>query len=199
MQNISNKLIFGSYDLSKNKQYVKHANNVIYNEFRIIKNNFINNFNRHPVTREIEAGHNAKNISNTLGGRGNLFSFIGFEKFSDPIEPIRQLIQFETRLTKINIKKDGSFNVTAVYPKASDIFAVTPMPWAKGRSWAEGIEKGISGLGYYLYNKSQYSRSGIGIQTNNKISNLKFSTTGYIRDLVRNFEKEIRELNRKTV
>jgi hypothetical protein len=24
------------------------------------------------------------------------------------------------------------------------------MPWAAGRSWAKGIETGISGLGFYL-------------------------------------------------
>ena len=35
-------------------------------------------FDSHPVTTEISSGPKAGNTSNTLSGRGNLFSFIGF-------------------------------------------------------------------------------------------------------------------------
>jgi hypothetical protein len=45
----------------------------------------IEEFQNHPVTREISAGENASNSSGLLGGYGNLFSFIGFDQGSDPI------------------------------------------------------------------------------------------------------------------
>ena len=41
--------------------------------------------------------------------------------------------------TKLYLKSIGvEFNVSI--PTAQDIFAITPLPWATGRSWAEGIE-----------------------------------------------------------
>ena len=47
----------------------------------------------HPVTKEIESGPNGTNQSGTLGGYGNLFSFIGFERGMSPINPIRKIIK----------------------------------------------------------------------------------------------------------
>ena len=53
---------------------VDEANKVLERAKKIA----IKEFNTHPVTRELRAGPEAQNVSNTLGGRGNLFSFIGF-------------------------------------------------------------------------------------------------------------------------
>ncbi len=45
----------------------------IIKNFEIIKNQMIKEFLNHPVTKEILAGPTAENISETLGGNGNLF------------------------------------------------------------------------------------------------------------------------------
>ena len=45
------------------------------------KSNFIEQFEEHPITKEIQDGPEASNSSGTLNGQGNLFSFIGFETF----------------------------------------------------------------------------------------------------------------------
>lgn len=44
------------------------------------KSQMLDSFDTHPVTREIKAGPSGgnKNISGTLNGYGNLYSFIGF-------------------------------------------------------------------------------------------------------------------------
>ena len=39
----------------------------------------IKDFHNHAITREIKSGPTSSNSSGTLGGYGNLFSFIGFE------------------------------------------------------------------------------------------------------------------------
>ena len=54
-------------------------------------------FDLHPVTREIRGGSNAPNISGTMHS-GNLFGFIGFSAGSDPISPLRSILE------KINIR-----------------------------------------------------------------------------------------------
>ena len=73
---------------------------------------------------------------------------------------------------------------------------LTPMPWAPGRSWARGIERGISGLGYYLKIKTDNSRSGLGIQSSRKVrkSSSKFKNMQYISALLKKYKKEFENL-----
>ena len=112
----------------------------------------------------------AQNYSQTLVGFGNLYSFIGFNYPEDPINPILELLNS----TKIELKSisDNLFLYVRM-PSAEDVWAVTPMPWADGRSWAKGIESGISGLNFYLsiqragansLKTFENSRSGTAIQ-----------------------------------
>ena len=48
--------------------------------------NLLAAFEEHPVTKEIDAGPGSNNSSGTLGGYGNLFTFIGFERGQDSRE-----------------------------------------------------------------------------------------------------------------
>jgi hypothetical protein len=58
-----------------------------------LKYKMINEFRDHPISREIQAGETSLNLSETLSGRqGNLFSFIGFEAGSEPLEPIYEIL-----------------------------------------------------------------------------------------------------------
>jgi len=69
------------------------------------------------------------------------------------------------------------------------------MPWAKGRSWAKGIETGISGLGFYLLKSSENSRSGLGIQSPRKVrKRTRFKNVKYISDLIKRYGKEFLNL-----
>lgn len=194
---ISKGKLAGQLNLSKSPEYVKGVKQIVIKEFELIKNNFIKNFNNHKVTREIEAGPDSKNISGTLGGYGNLFSYIGFSKGEKPIEPIRALLK-GIQINSININKLGQSKTFISYPNSEDIFAITPLPWADSRSWAEGIERGLPGLGYFL-NKDNMGRSGAGIQVKNKIKQAKFQNVKYISSLVNEFEKDILSLNNKTI
>ena len=80
-------------------------------------------------------------------------------------------------------------------PEPHEIFAVSPLPWANGRSWAKGIESGLSGLGYYLKKSSSNSRSGLGIQTPKSVrKGVKFKNTKYITALIRKYQKEFERI-----
>jgi hypothetical protein len=152
---------------------------LVYKKIEKLKKEMISNFLRLPVTREILAGSTSSNISGTLGGYGNLFTFIGFNEGAKPIDPIVQLLsQTNYRVTRFN--QNGSAKLIIDMPSSKDIFAVTPLPWASGISWSERIEKGMSGLGMYLNTSSKNSRSGRGIQADNKIRTGKFNNTSYV-------------------
>ena len=124
----------------------------VKDKFKKIKAEMIKEFLSDPVTMEIMNGPNSTNISGTLGGISNLFAFIGFNQGDQPIVPILNLLEnvdiIYNKDLKTTDKMGVSFNV--FLPTAEEIFAITPLPWATGRSWAQGIERGLSGLGYLL-------------------------------------------------
>ena len=79
-------------------------------------------------------------------------------------------------------------------PTLEEAFAITPMPWATGRSWARGIEVGISGLGQYLAIDAASSRSGEGIQAKNNLRGGSFTRTSYLSGLFRKYNDSIKKL-----
>ena len=60
----------------KTKKIEKQADTIVEKKLAREKKNFLQNFDSHPVTQEISGGNSASNSSNTLGGKGNLFTFI---------------------------------------------------------------------------------------------------------------------------
>ena len=164
-------------------------------KFKKIKNEMIQEFLQLPVTQELLQGPDGLNISGTLGGVTNLFAFIGFDKGDQPVTPIMQLlektsIQYGKELKQIN-NIGISYNVNL--PTTEQIFAITPMPWAVGRSWAKGIETGISGLGYLL-RKNSKGRSGAAIQSRVKVRAGRFKNTAYISAFINKYKKKFKEL-----
>lgn len=182
--------------IAKESIYVKYVYTELQKEVEKIKNEIIEEFENHPVTQEIEGGITAANISNTLDGITNLYSFIGFESGDNPLDPIRE------QLKKINLRytinSKGELIFTVEFPTAKDIFKVTPMPWATGRSWAQGIEVGISGLGYYIKSTIN-SRSGLGVQSQKPVRNgVRFRNTKYISYLINLYSKKLQDLSKNT-
>lgn len=157
------------------------------------KNGLLNDFNSHPVTREINAGPFSSNISGTLGGYGNLFSFIGFESGSNPVEAVINLIN-KIRLVKSSYVKSVSNGLLISFrlnaPKISKFENETPMPWASGRSWLTSIEKGISNFNSFL-SKKLSGRSGGGTQSDKKIRNSSFAPVPYFTKMYSDFFKKI--------
>lgn len=162
--------------------------------FMAIKKEMIDEFIGHPITRELKAGEDADNISGTLGGITNLYSFIGFEAGYDPIAPILELLE-QTNFRFISLKNPRGLDFAVDLVTARDIFDKTPMPFMNGRSWAKGIENGISGLNYYLKKKSPSSRSGLGIQTEQPVrKGVKFKNTKYISEIITKYTRKFRKL-----
>jgi hypothetical protein len=197
MSSINRRKITKMIDLSRSTQYVTALKHMVLIHFKKIKSELIEEFKTHPVTIEIEAGPQARNSSGTLGGNGNLFSFIGFSEGDKPTKPIYSKLE-SISLGSTIIMRDGRSRTTVKYPTAGDIFNVTPMPWAEGRSWAKGIESGIAGLGLYL-NKKDTGRSGAGIQRHSESLGGKFRNTQYISKMIKDFERKILTLDSNIV
>lgn len=167
----------------------------IFKKFEKLKKEMIKDFTNHPVTKEILSGASASNISGTLGGYGNLFTFIGFESGQNPIAPIIELLQ-KTQITFFKISPRGTSKIRVEMPDKEEIFNATPLPWAAGISWAQRIEVGLSGLGQYMNKNSPYSRSGKGIQSKNKVRGSRFSNTPYVSSFLNKWNKKFLNLHK---
>ena len=168
---------------------------LLVRKFERATDEMIKDFLSLKVTQEIAGGPGALNMSGTLGGYGNLFSFIGFDMGDNPIDPIIKLLsQTKYRLSSMNTR--GEMTMSIELPSKEDIFAVTPLPWAPGLSWAQRIEIGLSGLGMYLNTTSDKSRSGGGVQAEHQIRAGKFSNTPYISAFINKWRNKFQKLDK---
>jgi len=173
--------------IQRNSFILKEAEEVANKTIKVYAEKYLVEIENHPVSEEISEGPAAENISRTLDGEGNLFSFIGFERAERPIEKIKTLIKNNTFI-KHKDTKNGIFSFTVFTPSPEEIYQETPMPFEGGKSWAKGIERGISGFSNYLYGLIfQQSRSGRAIQAENRIRKSNFRPTSYFNKLYKDF------------
>lgn len=180
------------------RTYSKTFQQRIITAFNKIKKEMLAEFLAHPITVEIRGGPDAENSSGTLNGYGNLFSFIGFDQGDNPIDEIEGILN----LSKIEYGRDTEtgFTMKIYLPSKQDIFGSTPMPWAAGRSWAEGIERGIAGFGRYLnIDTAVNSRSGAGIESESVIRKGKYTPVPYISSLLNKYTKKFQQINNVVV
>ena len=176
-----------------NRAVKKMVHNIVQKEVEKEKALFRADFESHPVTQELDGGETASNNSGTLGGYGNLFSFLGFNNGATPTVPVKSLIQ-KIQLDR-NVESSGNtFKFKVNIPSKEDFAAVSRMPWEGGRSWLLDIERGISGLGAYLYGRFKASRSGSGIQSKYNYSNRRFRNVKYFSEM---YSKFLRRLGAK--
>ena len=66
--------------VSREASYTKGIKQAMEKKVKAAQQNLLKNFEKHPVTVEIQGGPTATNVSGTLGGIGNLFTYIGFRR-----------------------------------------------------------------------------------------------------------------------
>ena len=185
---INKKLI--QKEIFNNRAVKKMVRDIVQKEVEKEKALFQQDFESHPVTQELDGGENASNISGTLGGYGNLFSFLGFNQGTNPTAPVKFLIQRITLDRNIQATGNG-FKVRVNVPSKDDFGAVSRLPFEGGRSWLLDIERGISGLGAYLYGRFASSRSGTGIQSKYNYANKRFRNVKYFSGMYTKFLRRL--------
>lgn len=162
--------------------------------FDDLKKEIIEQILSDPVSQELIHHTNPSQI---LGIRGTLFGFLGLVEGFDPMPEIVKVVEttMSFTLSKRLIKKGYKMKIQV--PTLEDFR--TPdliLPWEGGRGLVDAIEKGVSGLGYYIENRKNtgISRSGEGIQTQKRIRQIEFRKRDWItkvfkrvKDTAKNF------------
>jgi hypothetical protein len=189
--------------IANSRSVERKVSSIVYKNFERERKRVINEFENHPVTRELEMGPDAYNVSGTTHGVGNLYSFIGFPRGANPVEPVRKLmmgIKISRRPQKTIISRNKIEKVYKVYsPGMTDFQAETPMPWETGLSWARGIERGISGFGHFMATNTpgaegfnfSGSRSGGGVEVKRTLTTMGFKPVKYLSLILSNFRRRL--------
>jgi hypothetical protein len=168
-------------------KFRKRIEQKIRSDVKKVKQKMLSEFDSHSVTRDLKS-----NSGSSFPGGGSLFSFIGFDSGDKPTNALRALL---ISSLKVKFVKSSQSLIEIVFnidiPSMSEIEALTPMPWAPGRSWAKEIETGISGLGQYLVKDSEASRSGKAIQVKGTVRSSDMSGTPYMTQIIGNLIKNL--------
>lgn len=182
-------------DLSKaitsNKEFRAEVRKILKENFDEKKQVFLFNFDNHPVTQEVGNPESA-NISNTLGGYGNLYGFLGFFQGTDPVGPVRKLIDRVTRFRGVQFRGENAFLKYDV-PELDDFDSVAALEWDT-KNWVKGIERGVSGFQSFMAEAG--GRSGKGFQIKSKVTPFtgainKFKNTKYMSRLINDFKASL--------
>lgn len=166
-------------------------------------------FESDPVTKEIEGGVEASNLSGRLNGYGNLFTFIGFFVEDRPIDSLRRILfeevdydnekHLSVRKYSVNgqfitykIKVSG-YGLPDIYNHEELLF---PDKWADG-TWVEALEDGVSGFEYYMNSTGILdgrSRSTEGIQIKNRLREGEMKADAYLSKIYKLYESRLRNL-----
>ena len=166
-----------------------------------LKGAALKEFDNHPVTKELKQGPSGINVSGTLSGIGNLFSFIGFYSGDRPTDEVREKLKGYLDVVGVQRKIRGnrgvsSYRYSLTFPTISSFDSVSQMPWESGNSWVRGVENGISGFSNYMYlnygeGRLERSRSGTAVQTKKNVNVGIFRPTKYITEILDNYRKRL--------
>ena len=186
--------------LKKNYSNSKALQNLAYGAAKKkldkLKKETLSEFDKHPVTQEIEKGPSGMG-SPLLGGTGNFFGFLGFNQGDNPVAIVRGAledhIQMRSRRGKLKKVSDTSFTweFDISVPSKTEIYSITPLSWSS-RSWVKGVERGITNYTRTIFRESERSRSGIALQSKQKIRFVSFKPTPYITALLEKLKKEFK-------
>jgi hypothetical protein len=144
------------------------AKKIVYDE----RDKLIKEFEEHNYSREIASAEHSSNSSKSLGGRGNLFSFIGFVQGETPVEWVILDLKENIGIRKFAEKISQRGNVITYtfpvnMPTIKELDERHPMPEWSSMGWLTAVRKGITGFRSYIYWKSfnpEVSRSTTGLQ-----------------------------------
>lgn len=180
--------------LSKPK-YIDIAYDLANTKFENDKNNLLEAVKEHPVSEELNDGERADNTTETLDTKGNLFSFIGFDKGTHPVQEVLDILDHFITIRKKRPKADYqkdiiNYDFFVYLPTKEDIYNNTPMPRGTAKSFVWAIENGIPGVDYYLYSETREfptSHSGPAIQIDNSLGERNYKPIGYVTPLLEQF------------
>jgi len=202
------------FEMLSNGEIQDGIEEAVIKQFNIEKQKTLAEFDDHDVTQELLHPEIVGNKSDTLGGYGDLFGFIGFEAGYNPIVPVKLDLESKIKFKSTNLsilyprnvkgqfargKQTKMISVSYQVPDLNDFSKSAKFQgWNGNRNWIKGIERGISGVPYYVNYPRGRSERGLQLKRPIKDSSSEkerpssFTTRPYITEIVENFKKNFK-------
>jgi hypothetical protein len=162
--------------------------------FTSAKTKLIQDFENSAITQELKQGPQGDNISQTLGGYGNLFAFLGFFDNQNPTEELENLLM-NISMGKMATRKGNTVYYKVKTPDKSEVEDATRLNWGTNSSWAEGVESGDfagdADLSHFIYTSWVNGRSKEGLQVQGQVRESEFEPKPYLSAILANFRERI--------
>lgn len=174
--------------LSKNETFKDFVQEVAQRDLVERKGRLKNLIEVHPVSRELRGGVSSPNISGTMGGYGNLYTFLGgFE--GDVVERIINNIMEKVVIGRVREVKNASASLLSFRAEVSVSVAEVDEPLSfENRGVIDAVENGIGNFSHFVYQKGRdlkNSRTGPAIQSSKQQRNQQFTPTEWISSLLK--------------
>lgn len=165
---------------------VEPEENVIAQEFfEQRKKDIINQIKDHPVSQELRS-HIAP--SPILGGgvQASLYGFLGFVAGTKPIDTVLKIVESKMSYTVKKKLFGRGLKIDISFPTNQD-FRVPELilPWEGGGNFIESLEKGVSGLQYYIKYTRPQARSREGIQAKKPVRTKSLGPIPYLTPILK--------------
>lgn len=178
--------------------FVKTSDDRIKRLFLKEKQDFLNQVESHPISKEIK--DQIYGTSSLLSDGGSLYAFIGFRS---PREPISELIDFlNEKIQYVGFVGATTSPLRLVYqvkfPDEVDFSKDSRLAgdgWEIGNPWPLAIENGIPGYQYFL--ELNAGRSEGGIQIKNQKRSADFRPSPYITPMLNDFKQRLKKISSK--
>lgn len=186
--------------LAKSKSFVGFAYNAANTRLNAAKNELLENFDEHIVTKEIiESSKNPSVSDSSIISKGNLTAAFGLNpgQGESQIQELRDVLQNEIVMKNNpdivlnNNKAIYSFKIKL--PTKASLEKTTSLEWTS-KSWLSIIEEGVSStLKKFIFWADRFksgSRSTTGLQSKGNVSNVaELTPTPYLTKLFNKFKE----------
>ena len=178
---------------------VKEVRPFVKLDFETKKEMFLEAFDEHPVTQELNDGPNAFSRNSKLSSTGgNLFSLLGFDADQKPAVALRTYLDANVKLGRTGagqvVGKKIRFTTPVNFPTVEEVDAAmsensdSSLEWTS-RPFTNLLSRGISGLPRYLFDISRGwgnppSRSGTAIQVKGKLQTGSLGPIKYVGEVL---------------
>lgn len=185
-------------EVLKKSRYQALAKNAANTKFIFAHQQMMEDFDEHPVTKEMMAGPEASESVGGILSYGNLPAFLGNEDSRGDVKKLREIFEninlSNSRPKIIQTSKEITYSFKISVPDVEDIYRKSEdSSYWSSKSWVELVENGVSNLGAFIFSLLGYpsSVSGTGLQRGKARANQRRSPkVKYVTEILNKFKSK---------
>lgn len=183
-------------DTIQSRPTTRDENQIAEKFFEDRKKEILNDIKDHIVSRELRS-HVTPSSLLPAGVKSSFYGFVGLPAGSKPVDIILDITNKKMKYTvKKKLFKRG-MTIDIIFPDIKDYrIPELTLAWLGGYGLVDGVEKGISGLSYFISTNEKNrgnSRSREGLQAVNKVRTAEYTGRPYLTSIFAKAQEQAKQ------